>query len=201
MNTKKILLATNNKGKIKEFQDIYAEIDNIQFITPKDLNLQIEVDETGKTYHENATLKAIAFAKASGLLCLADDSGLEVDALNGAPGIYSARFSPLPNAKDVDRRKHLISELKNSPQPWTARFKCSIVIATPDEVLGIFDGSCEGMILPEDRGENGFGYDPCFFVEEYQKTMAELSDQIKNQISHRARAAQKTFEFLKHLSD
>ncbi len=200
MKKMKILIATNNQGKIKEYKQIYAELSNLEFVTPNQMGIQIEVEETGHTYKENAILKALAFAKASNIICLADDSGIEVDALDGAPGIYSARFSPIPHANDADRRKHLISQIGNAHHPWSARFKCTIAIADPVNVLAVYEGICEGEIIPEDRGQNGFGYDPCFLVQGYEKTMAELSEEIKNQISHRARAAQKTIEYLKSLS-
>lgn len=200
MQEKTILLATNNLGKLHEFKEIYASLEAINFISPKDINLELDVDETGTTYVENATLKAVAFAKESGMMCLADDSGLEVDVLDGAPGIYSARFSPLPNATDADRRKHMIDQIGNAPRPWQAKFKCAIVIANPKGVLGVFEGECKGEILSEERGVKGFGYDPIFQVKDNNKTMAELSEEIKNQISHRANAARATFDFLNSIS-
>ncbi len=199
MQKTKILLATNNQGKMQEFKKIYADFPQIEFLTPSEMGIELEVAETGSTYEENAKLKALAFAKASGMLCIADDSGLEVDALDGAPGVFSARFSPLPNATDADRREHLIAAIGRTPQPWTARFQCTLVIANQIGILGVYQGTCEGQILAEDRGAHGFGYDPCFMVDGYDKTMAEIPSELKNQISHRARAAQKTFSFFETL--
>jgi len=185
-----LLIATNNKGKIKEFQDLLKDTD-IELVTPAQISLQLDVVEDGNTYAENATKKAIAFAKASGMISLADDSGLEVDALDGAPGLYSARYSPKPNATDADRRAYLLQNLQDKPRPWTARFHATIAIATPNYQLRITEGICEGEIIPEERGTGGFGYDPIFLLSELGKTMAELSMDEKNRLSHRARAVMK----------
>jgi XTP/dITP diphosphohydrolase len=130
----KLLIATNNKGKILEFQELLAG-SGIEFVTPAQINLQLEVDEDGATYRENAAKKALAFAGASGLISLADDSGLEVDALDGAPGLYSARYSPKSGAKDADRRAFLLANLKDKPRPWTAHFHATIAIARPPLLL------------------------------------------------------------------
>jgi XTP/dITP diphosphohydrolase len=122
---KKLLIATNNKGKVEELQDL-LKVSGIKFVTPAEIQLQLEVEEDGSTYKENAGKKAFAFAQASGLISLADDSGLEVDALDGAPGLYSARYSPKPGAKDKDRRDFLLQNLKDKPRPWTAHFHATI---------------------------------------------------------------------------
>jgi len=214
-----LLIATNNKGKVKEIQDLLKDTD-IELVTPAQINLELDVIEDGTTYAENATKKAIAFAKASNLVSLADDSGLEVDALNGAPGLYSARYGPplsLPpfSAKiegggltDTDRRLYLLQNLQNKPRPWTARFHATIAIATPEKLwsptdllspkvqeqapaLQIFEGICEGEIIPEERGSGGFGYDPIFLLQDLGKTMAELNMDEKNRLSHRAKAVMK----------
>lgn len=186
----KLLIATNNKGKVKELQDLLEDT-GIELVTPTQINLELDVIEDGKTYEENATRKAITFANASGMISLADDSGLEVDALDGAPGLHSARYSPKPGATDKDRRLYLLQKLQNVPRPWTARFHATIAIATPNYQLQITEGLCEGEIVPEERGTGGFGYDPIFLLSNLGKTMAELSIEEKNRLSHRARAVMK----------
>jgi XTP/dITP diphosphohydrolase len=182
-----LLLATNNKGKMIEMQALLSDLP-VELITPEQIKLDLEVEEDGQTYAENASRKCLAFARASGLLTLADDSGLEVEALDGAPGIYSARYSPMPGAKDGDRRAFLLQNLKGKLRPWKARFCCAIAIANPDGELKISEGSCPGEIIPEERGENGFGYDPIFYLPELGRTMAQLEIDEKNRLSHRARA-------------
>jgi XTP/dITP diphosphohydrolase len=157
-------------------------------VTPRDLGLNLEVEEDGETYAENAERKASAFAQASNLLTLADDSGLEVDALGGLPGVRSARFAPQPGATDADRRAYLIQRLEGLPRPWRARFHCTVALARPSGPVRFAVGECEGEILPEERGGNGFGYDPLFLIPELGLTMAELSMEQKNTLSHRARA-------------
>ncbi len=184
----KLLIATNNKGKVDELQALLKDTE-IKLITPSQINLNLDVIEDGITYAENASKKAIAFARASGLVSLADDSGLEVDALDGAPGLYSARYSPKPNASDRDRRAYLLQNLKDKPRPWRARFHATIAIAIPNGETYLAEGICEGKIIPEERGTGGFGYDPIFLLSELGKTMAELSMDEKNRLSHRARAA------------
>jgi XTP/dITP diphosphohydrolase len=184
---KRILIATGNPGKLAEIQ---ALIDHSRFdlIIPRMLGISLEVEETGNSYEENASLKALAYSKASRLVTLADDSGLEVDALGGQPGIRSARFSPLPEATDADRRAYLLKLLQGRPQPWHAHFHCTVAIATPQGKVYYAQGNCAGEIIQSERGTNGFGYDPIFFIPEARLTMAELSMQEKNQLSHRARA-------------
>lgn len=183
-----ILIATNNRGKLREIQALLAGMD-VHLLTPHDLALQLEVAETGDTYAENAALKARAFAQASGLIALADDSGLEVDALDGQPGLHSARFAPWPNATDVDRRKLLLTRLAGKPRPWTARFRCLVAIAEPShDAVHLVEGICPGEIIQEERGENGFGYDPIFLLPALGRTMAQLEMEEKNRLSHRAQA-------------
>lgn len=215
----RLLIATNNKGKIEELQDLLKDT-GIELITPAQINLELDVIEDGLTYAENATKKALAFAKASNLISLADDSGLEVDALDGAPGLYSKRYSSKPNATDKDRRLYLLQNIESKPRPWTARFKATIAIAIPKlwsptdllsdmqehtlagtrvPALQTFEGICEGEIIPEERGTGGFGYDPIFLFPELGKTMAELSMDEKNCLSHRAKAVMKAKEILKEL--
>lgn len=184
---KKLLLATNNEGKIKELCEL-LRMSGAELLTPLQIGLDLEIDESGNTYLENAIKKARAFAKESNLICLADDSGLEVEALDGAPGIYSARFSPKIGANDKDRRVYLLDQLQKHRKPWLAKFHCTVVLSAPDGEIHSADGSCYGEIIPEERGSSGFGYDPIFLVSGLGKTMAELSMAEKNQISHRARA-------------
>ena len=186
---KKLLLATKNQGKIKELRALLQGL-GTALLTPGDLNLEIDVVESGSTYLDNAAKKALAYAEPSGLLCLADDSGLEVEVLDRAPGIYSARYSPKKGADDKDRRDHLLAQLQDWPKPWRACFHCTVVLATPSGETHAADGECEGEIIPEERGDSGFGYDPIFLVSNLGKTMAELSMEEKNAISHRARAIQ-----------
>ena len=195
---KKLLIATNNNGKVKELRDLLKDT-GIELVTPADINLNLEVDEDGTTYAENASKKAAAFAHASGLISLADDSGIEVDALDGAPGLYSARYGSLPpfsekmggaggGRTDADRRAYLLQNLKDKPHPWTAHFHATIAIAIPDKDVHVVEGNCYGEIIPEERGTEGFGYDPIFLFPEIGRTMAELDMEQKNRLSHRARA-------------
>ncbi len=194
----KLLIATNNKGKAIELQELLRGL-NVQLLTPADINLNLDVIEDGKNYQENAGKKAREFAQTSGLISIADDSGLEVDALNGAPGLYSARYSPKPNATDKDRRMYLLENLKDKPRPWKARFHATIAIATPNGSIEFTEGNCYGEVIPEERGKNGFGYDPIFLFPELGKTMAELENEHKNRISHRALAAMNAMPILKKL--
>lgn len=183
-----LLLATHNPGKVRELQALLSEL-GIRVVRPAEVGLHFDVDETGTTYAENATLKAQAFAQASGLVSVADDSGLEVDALDGGPGVYSARYGG-PGASDGDRRAKLVAAVRHVPPPRLARFRCVIAVAQPTSPVSLFEGMCPGQIVLEERGTNGFGYDPIFYLPEHGCTMAELDPTIKNQISHRARAWQ-----------
>lgn len=196
---KQILLATNNSGKIDELQKILGFLSGIELISPAELGLGLEVEESGSTYLENAQIKAEAFSKASGMISLADDSGLEVDALNGAPGLYSARFSPKKGANDKDRRDHLLEKLADHDRPWKAHFTATVVVAIPGESPIIGVGECYGEIVPDEIGGRGFGYDPIFFILEFGKTMAELDSDTKNRVSHRGKAVQSISQQLKEL--
>lgn len=182
-----VLFATANRGKYQEVKAILAELP-INLLTPSMIGIEKEVEEVGLTYAENAEIKAKAIFILSGLMTIADDSGLEVEALNGAPGIHSARFSPLLSASDQDRRKLLLEKLANYPPPWRACFHCAIAIADIGGNVSITRGECPGIIISEERGTHGFGYDPIFLIPDYGLTMAELDLDKKNQISHRARA-------------
>ncbi len=191
----KLLIATNNQGKLKEIRAILGDLE-LELISPADLGLELDVEEDGQTYAENATKKAVAFFQASGLTSLADNSGLEVDALDGAPGLHSARYSTLPNATDADRRATLLLNLSRYPRPWTARFRATVAIAGPGSSVKLAEGTCPGEIVPEERGRGGFGYDPIFLVERLGKTMAELEMGEKNRLSHRGQALQNAIPIL-----
>jgi XTP/dITP diphosphohydrolase len=184
---KQLLIATNNPGKLFEISDLLKDLP-LKLVAPKALGIDLDVEETGGTYEENARLKALAFMKASGLPSLADDTGLEVAALGGAPGLHSKRYSPQPDATDSDRRKLLVHNLEEYPRPWTSRFICFVVLASPDENIQIAKGECKGEIIPQERGSQGFGYDSIFLFPGIGRTMAELDLDEKNRISHRARA-------------
>ena len=196
----KLLLATNNQGKLRELRAILADLP-LELVTPADIRLELDVPEDGSTYAENASKKALAFALASGLTALADDSGLEVDALDGAPGLHSARYSSKPGASDADRRAILLKNLRaaNAPRPWRARFLATVAIASPEGRVDFAEGTCPGEIIPEERGTGGFGYDPIFYIPELNQTMAELGMEEKNRLSHRARAVMNAMPILKKL--
>jgi XTP/dITP diphosphohydrolase len=194
----KLLLATNNRGKVREIQALLGAT-GVELLLPADLGLELHIIEEGQTYAENAARKALAFARASGRIALGDDSGLEVDALDGKPGLHSNRFAPWPDATDADRRAYLLSRLQGRPRPWTARFHATVAVATPGGEVRYAVGACEGEIIPEERGTNGFGYDPIFLIPALGKTMAELSMDEKNHLSHRARAIQNARQILKEL--
>ena len=184
-----LLAATGNPGKLKEIKAILRQLD-IKLISPQDISLNMDIAETGASYSENARIKAEAYLQASGIPVLADDSGLEVQVLDGAPGIHSARFSPKENATDADRRDYLLNNLKRKSHPWKAHFHCTAILMFPGGETIETTGRCNGIIVSEERGEHGFGYDPIFYIPEFAATMAELDPLIKNRISHRARALQ-----------
>ena len=195
-----LLLATNNPGKVEEYRVLLAGVP-MTLVTPAEQGLEGQPEETGATFEENALLKARYYAQASGLLSLADDSGLEVDALGGEPGVHSARYAG-EGATDADRVVLLLSRLKDVPtEKRTARFRCVVALAWPEGATETFHGSCEGQIADEPRGNNGFGYDPVFYVPELGKTFAELESDVKNQRSHRAIAARFAAERLRTVVD
>jgi len=189
MTQPKLLIASNNAHKLQELREVLAGVP-FDLVAPADVGLNLTVPEDGATYAENATRKARAFAAASGLLTLADDSGLEVQALGGRPGLRSARYAGegAPNARRIAK---LLGELANVPwEQRQARFVCVMAIATPGGEVHLCAGECAGSITFSPRGEGGFGYDPVFFLPEHNQTMAELPAAVKNQISHRGRAGQ-----------
>jgi XTP/dITP diphosphohydrolase len=178
-----LLLATNNRGKVREYQEMLAGLP-YRLLTLSECGLD-SIEETGATFEENARLKALDAAGRSGLLALADDSGLEVAALGGEPGVMSARYAG-DDASDIDRIDYLLAKLKDVPwERRTARFYCVIALATPDGKVNLYDGECRGIITFEPRGKLGFGYDPVFYFPELDKTMAELPMDVKNKVSHR----------------
>lgn len=191
----RILIATNNSGKLEEMRALLLP-SGWTPVHPAGLGLALDVAETGTTYIENATLKATAFARAAQMLALADDSGLEVDALDGRPGVYSARYGG-PGTPPAEQIRMLLHELTGVPEPRrSARFRSVVVIATPDGRLWQAEGTVEGRIAHAPRGDGGFGYDPIFYLPELGRTMAELADGEKNAISHRARAMRGALEHL-----
>ncbi len=193
----KLLVGTGNPGKVREFRELLDGLP-VELVTPADIGLDIEVEETGDTLDENALIKAQAYANAGGVLTLADDSGLFVDALDGAPGVISARYGA-PDAKtDEDRVELLLRNLADVPEgERNAAFRCVIVIAEPGvDTVRMAKGELRGIIGQTPRGTNGFGYDPIFVVPEYGKTVAELDSDIKNALSHRGRAARAAREII-----
>jgi len=190
INHPPLLLATSNQGKQREYRELLEGLP-FTLVFPQDVASERapKVEESGATYAQNAALKARAWAKITGWLTLADDSGLEVAALGGAPGLYSARLAPQPHATDADRRRYLLAQLTGKPRPWQARFVCVIAVATPGGALHFAEGVCHGEIIAQERGDHGFGYDPLFLLPDLGLTMAELQPEEKNRRSHRARAA------------
>ena len=195
---RKFIVASHNIGKLFELQAILSGLP-AELLTLGDVVPGFTVAETGQTYAENARLKAQAAAMASGLVALGDDLGLEVEALGGAPGIFSARYAGA-GASDAARRSKLMEALRAVPAPRRARFRCALVVAVPGGEVRTFEGGCEGEIILEERGHNGFGYDPIFYLPAHGRTMAELPPELKNQISHRARAALAAKPYLEHLA-
>jgi XTP/dITP diphosphohydrolase len=184
-----LLLATTNDHKLNEFQAIFRDLP-FALLSLRDVHIDMDVEETGSTFAENATLKAQVYAQAANMLVLAEDSGLEIDALGGAPGVYSARFAGRETAYE-ERFRLIQAQLQDIPlSQRTARFRCVIALAEPSGYTCLVEGSIEGIIAEEACGENGFGYDPIFFVPEFGKTTAEMTPEEKNQISHRGRAAE-----------
>jgi XTP/dITP diphosphohydrolase len=195
-----LLVATQNNGKLEELRQLLADLP-LELCGLTDFREVTEVPETGESFIENASLKAAGYAKQTGQLTLADDSGLEVDALGGAPGIFSARYGGA-GASDADRTTRLLAELSMIPAAArSARFVSAIAIANnKGQILNVSVGTCDGQIDFAARGSGGFGYDPVFIPSGYDKTFAELESAIKNQVSHRARALSGTREFLRSLT-
>ncbi len=190
-----LLIASNNPGKLRELHALLEHL-SLSLVEPAALGLDLHVEETGEDYAANAILKASAFAHEADLYALADDSGLEVDALQGAPGKYSARFAGSCKS-DADRRRFLLRLLETHPRPWRAHFCCTLALASPAGSIDIATGTCPGEIIPAERGEHGFGYDPIFLVQDTDQTMAELRVRQKNRVSHRANAMRAMLPILK----
>ncbi|PID04044.1 MULTISPECIES: XTP/dITP diphosphatase [unclassified Sporosarcina] len=184
---KEVLIATNNKGKAKDFEVLFRPL-GITVLTLQDIEESIDVEETGTTFVDNAILKAETVANLLGKIVIADDSGLEVDALDGEPGVYSARYAGEPS-DDEENIDKLLAKLSGVPKTARqARFRCVLAIAGPGVETTTYSGSCEGVITEQRQGTNGFGYDPIFYVPCKEKTMAELSAEEKSAISHRGAA-------------
>ena len=197
--SEKLLLATNNRDKLREYQSLLRCV-RFRLVTPAEQGIVLEVSESGKSLEENARLKAVAFARESGLLSLADDSGLEVDALGGEPGPLSARYAG-EGASNDERVRFLLSKLGQVPwEQRTARFRAIIAIAEPCGKVWLCSGECPGFITFELKGGHGFGYDPVFYLPRLGKTMAELPMEIKNKLSHRGQAARQACEMLEKMA-
>ncbi len=195
---KEVIIATKNKGKARDFVGMFEPL-GFEVKTLHDFEEIEDVEETGTTFEENAVLKAETVANRLGRIVIADDSGLIVDALDGRPGIYSARYAGEDKDDEANIDK-VLEELKAVPDhERTARYYCALALAIPGEKTVVVDGACEGMILRERRGNNGFGYDPIFYINSLDKTMAEVTLEEKNQISHRAMAMEKLKEILPSL--
>ena len=191
-----ILIATNNLGKVKEIKDI-LDSRQIKILTIKDFPHLPKIEEDGKTYQENAFKKARKISEYTGKICLADDSGLEINYLKGKPGIYSSRWGN----SDEERINKVLKLLENvSINKRNAKFVCVAVLVFPDGKTYMVKEECKGIIGFQPKGEHGFGYDPIFFVPEYNKTFAELGDKIKNQISHRGKAIRRMIDIIKEIS-
>jgi XTP/dITP diphosphohydrolase len=187
-NFHKIVIATRNKGKLREFRSLLSETD-IEVLGLSEIGIEADCEENGASFEENARLKALFYAGMTELPMLADDSGLEVTALGGRPGIYSSRYAG-PGASDADRIRKLIGELEASGPDRSARFVCALCLTAGGKILQETIGECRGVITDVPRGGHGFGYDPVFFFPALNKTYAELAEDEKNRISHRARAVQ-----------
>ncbi|HRQ39037.1 MAG TPA: XTP/dITP diphosphatase [Chloroflexota bacterium] len=196
---KKLLVATHNKGKVREFAEMMQDMD-IAWLGLDEVGVTEDVPETGNTFRENAVLKAVTYAQMRGLLTLADDSGLEIDALGGAPGVYSARYGGT-ELTHAGRYELVLQQLAHVPESArTARFRCVIVVADAHgRILAEADGVCEGLIAHSPAGSGGFGYDPVFFMPEMGKTMAQLSSAEKHQVSHRGRAMRQLEPLLRQI--
>lgn len=197
-----LLVATTNRHKLEEYQTIFSDLP-YQLLSLHDLHIDLDVEETGTTFQENSVLKALTYARVAGQLTLADDSGLEIDALNGEPGVYSARFAGYHTPYE-ERFRILYERLRAvpgiTPEQWTARFRCVITLAEPQGYYQSVDGTLEGRIATEPRGTHGFGYDPIVYVPALGKTCAELEPAVKNRISHRGVAARRARTLLEHWS-
>ncbi|MBI4219679.1 MAG: RdgB/HAM1 family non-canonical purine NTP pyrophosphatase [Chloroflexi bacterium] len=202
MSPPELVIATRNPGKLREFRRLLALLD-ARVVDLQDAGVTFTVEETGTTYQENATLKAIGYSKAARSITLADDSGIEVDALGGAPGVMSAVYTG-PGQSDEQRTRHLLNMLKDVPPGGrTARYRAVLAVAVPGTdglpSCSLFEGTCEGVVALQPKGANGFGYDPVFSIPALGRTIAELSDKEKDAISHRGNAARAALPYLKQM--
>jgi XTP/dITP diphosphohydrolase len=187
MVRRRLLIGSNNPGKLRELTELLRDI-ALDLVRPVDLGLTLDVAETGSTYAENARIKALAFASASGLAALADDSGIELRALGGWPGIRSVRFAG-PAANDADRRRRVLERLAGRPPPERrGRFVCAMALADAGTIVAESEGALTGTIAESAKGTGGFGYDPIFIPDGYSDTLAEIPPPEKNRISHRGQA-------------
>ena len=194
----KLILATRNLGKVQELSELLSDQSTIEVLSIKDFPKAPEVLEDGETYQHNAKKKAVHIARYSGIRALADDSGLEVDALGGAPGVHSARYAGA-DASDAERIAKLLAATRDVPDDErTARFKCAVAVAEPNGRADVVTGVCDGKIIREPRGTQGFGYDPVFVPHGYDQTFAELGEKVKNHISHRAKALRLALKLIKN---
>lgn len=197
----KLLIATNNPHKIEEYQEILVGLP-VELTYPANEGIILDPEETGTTFEANALIKARAFVEASGLLTLADDSGLEVDALGGEPGVYSARYGDTAKNDHTGRYQLVLDKLAAKNVPWverTARFRCVVALARQDKPIDTVEGTVEGFIAYEPKGGEGFGYDPVFYVPEFDQTLAQMTSAEKHRISHRGRAARAALPLIKRL--
>lgn len=202
--SRELLIATKNQGKLREIRDLFQDLD-VKIVSLKEYPDLPDVVEDGETFRDNAIKKAQAIGRATGKLTIGEDSGLEVDALNGRPGVYSARFAyldrhdkPQTNASDQENNARLLKELQElSADERRACYRCAAALADGEKLVDVTEGTCEGTIVEFLRGNNGFGYDPLFLVPAYQKTFGELDPAIKSKISHRAQAFLRMKEILR----
>ena len=195
MKTLEIVIATNNPNKVEEYRQMFASISNIKLFSLKDENIHIEIEENGKTFKENSLIKAEAISKLTDKFVLADDSGLEIEALDNFPGIYSARFM---EGKPYKEKWAAIFEMLKNKENKNARFHCAITFITPSKDKYVFEGIEKGYITDKIEGENGFGYDPIFFSNSLNKTFGNATEKEKNAVSHRGKAFSQLLEFIKN---
>ena len=195
MKTLEIVIATNNPNKVEEYRQMFASISNIKLFSLKDENIHIEIEENGKTFKENSLIKAEAISKLTDKFVLADDSGLEIEALDNFPGIYSARFM---EGKPYKEKWAAIFEMLKNKENKNARFHCAITFITPSKDKYVFEGIEKGYITEKIEGENGFGYDPIFFSNSLNKTFGNATEKEKNAVSHRGKAFSQLLEFIKN---
>ena len=195
MKTLEIVIATNNPNKVEEYRQMFASISNIKLFSLKDENIHIEIEENGKTFKENSLIKAEAISKLTDKFVLADDSGLEIEALDNFPGIYSARFM---EGRPYKEKWAAIFEMLKNKENKTAQFHCAITFITPTKEKYVFEGIEKGYITEKIEGENGFGYDPIFFSNSLNKTFGNATEEEKNAVSHRGKAFSQLLEFIKN---